>query len=331
MRTSRWVLWTYIFIILAGVVLALPNLFTKSQLDALPNWLPKKQIALGLDLRGGSYLVLEVDAAALKKDRVRAILDDARGHLRTARIQPKSVRVTGDSVVVTLADATQRDAAVTALRELTTQVAQVGFAAPVSDIDITSTDNQIRLTLTDAGVKDKLDNALQQSLEIVRRRVDQVGVAEPSIQRVGSDRIVVQLPGLQDPSQLRALLGSTAKMTFHMVADSPAGEAPPPGVTVLPDAKEPGVTYPVEDRVALSGERLTDARAAFDQQTNQPIISFRFDNIGARQFADITSQNVGRPFAIVLDGKVLTAPVIQVPITGGSGQITGNFTVQDTV
>ncbi|MDQ0999572.1 preprotein translocase subunit SecD [Phyllobacterium ifriqiyense] len=204
MRTSRWVLWTYIFIILAGIVLAFPNMFTKAQLDAMPNWLPKKQVALGLDLRGGSYLVLEVDAAALKKDRIRSILDDARGRLRTAKIQPQSVRIAGDSVVVTITDPAQRDAATTALRELTTQVAQIGFAAPVSDIDIATNDNQIRLTLTDAGMKDKLDNALTQSLEIVRRRVDQVGVAEPSIQRVGSDRIVVQLPGLQDPSQLRA-------------------------------------------------------------------------------------------------------------------------------
>jgi len=331
MRTSKWVLGTYIFIIIAGIILALPNIFTKAQLDALPNWLPKKQISLGLDLRGGSYLVLEVDAAALKKDRVRAMLDDARNKLRTERIQAQSVRIAGDSVIVTITDQAQRDRAVTVLKELTAQVAQVGFAAPVSDIDITSADNTIRLTLTDAGMKDRLDNALQQSLEIVRRRVDQVGVAEPSIQRVGSDRIVVQLPGLQDPSQLRALLGSTAKMTFHMVADRNFGDTPPPGISILPDAKNPGQTYPVEDRVALSGERLTDARAAFDPQTNQPIISFRFDNVGARQFAEITSQNVGRPFAIVLDGKVLTAPVIQVPITGGSGQITGNFTVQDTV
>lgn len=259
------------------------------------------------------------------------MLDDARNKLRTERIQAQSIRLAGDSVVVTITDPAQRDRAVTVLKELTAQVAQVGFAAPVSDIDITATDNQVRLTLTDAGMKDRLDNALQQSLEIVRRRVDQVGVAEPSIQRVGSDRIVVQLPGLQDPSQLRQLLGSTAKMTFHMVADRNFGDTPPPGISILPDAKNPAETYPVEDRVALSGERLTDARAAFDPQTNQPIISFRFDNVGARQFADITSQNVGRPFAIVLDGKVLTAPVIQVPITGGSGQITGNFTVQDTV
>ena len=160
MRTSRWVLWTYITIILVGIVLALPNDFTKAQLDAMPSWFPKKQVALGLDLRGGSYLVLEVDAAALKKDRISSILDDTRGHLRTAKIQPQSVRVAGDSVIVTLADATQSDAAVTALRDLTTQVAQVGFAAPVSDIDITTNDNQIRLTLTEAGMKDKLDNAL---------------------------------------------------------------------------------------------------------------------------------------------------------------------------
>ncbi|MBC8717178.1 MULTISPECIES: protein translocase subunit SecD [Brucella/Ochrobactrum group] len=331
MRTSKWVAVLYGLIVLIGIIIALPNFFTKQQLEAMPSWFPKRQVTLGLDLSGGSYLVLEVDAASLKKDRMRALLDDARGKLRAERIQPQSIRAVGDSVIVTIPDADQRAKADTALKTLISQVNTTGFGTAINDIDVTSGDNQIRLTLTQAGFTYRLDAALQQSLEIIRQRVDQVGVAEPSIQRVGSDRIVVQLPGLQDPAHLRQLLGSTAKMSFHMVADANPNDAPPPGVTVLPDSKDPNIKYPIEDQVALSGERLTDARAGFDQRTNEPIVSFRFDSLGARQFADITTKNVGRPFAIVLDGKVLTAPRINEPITGGSGQITGNFTVQDSV
>lgn len=331
MRTSKWAVYLYSFIILAGILIALPNLFTKEQLDKMPGWFPKSQVTLGLDLRGGSYLVLEVDAAALKKDRLRTLLDDARSKLRSERIQPQSIRVAGDAVLVNIPDADQRAKAVTALKTLISPVATSGFGTPIDDIDVNTPGDQIRLSLTEAGFTYRLDAALQQSLEIIRQRVDQVGVAEPSIQRVGSDRIVVQLPGLQDPTHLRQLLGSTAKMAFHMVADVDPNSAPPPGVTIMEDAKNPAIKYPIEDQVALSGDRLTDARAGFDQRSNQPIVSFRFDSQGARQFADITTKNVNRPFAIVLDGKVLSAPNINEPITGGSGQISGNFTLEDTV
>lgn len=330
MRTSKWVVATYSIIVLLGILLALPNLFTKEQLASLPGWLPKKQVTLGLDLRGGSYLLMEIDEASLKKDRLTSMLDDTRSTLRAQRIQPQSVRIAGDAVVVNIADATQRSQAETALRTLVTPVGNAAFGTATNDIDVTDNGNQISLALTPAGMQYRLDNAVQQSLEIIRRRVDQVGVAEPSIQRAGSNRIVIQLPGLKDPTQLRALLGSTAKMTFHMLADVDPNAPPPPGVTVLPDAKNPNIKYPVEDQVALDGARLVDARAAFDPQTNQPLVSFKFDSVGARQFADITSKNVGKPFAIVLDGKVLSAPVIREPITGGSGQISGNFTVEET-
>ncbi len=331
MRTPKWAIWLYGLIILIGIIITLPNFFTQQQLEAMPSWFPKKQVTLGLDLRGGSYLALEVDAAALKKDRVRSVLDDARSKLRSQRIQAQSIRSVGDAVVINIADESQREKAVTALQELITPVNSNSFGAAVNDIDITQSGNQIKLTLTEAGLQYRLDSALQQSLEIIRQRVDQVGVAEPSIQRVGSDRIVVQLPGLQDPAQLRQLLGSTAKMTFHMVADVNVTDTPPPGITILSDAKNPELRYPIEDQVALSGERLTDARAGFDQRTNEPIVSFRFDSQGARQFADITTRNVNRPFAIVLDDKVLSAPVIREPITGGSGQISGSFTVEESV
>ncbi|MFC0244364.1 protein translocase subunit SecD [Falsochrobactrum ovis] len=331
MRTSKWVAVLYGLIVLIGVIIALPNFFTQKQLEAMPSWFPKRQVTLGLDLRGGSYLVLEIDAAALKKERMRSLLDDARSKLRAERIQPQSIRAVGDSIIVTIPDAEQRTKADAALRTLISQVNTSGFGTAINDIDVTSNDNQIRLSLTEAGFNYRLDAALQQSLEIIRQRVDQVGVAEPSIQRVGSDRIVVQLPGLQNPAELRQLLGSTAKMSFHMVADVNPNDTPPPGVSILEDSNDPNIKYPIEDQVALSGERLTDSRAGFDQRTNEPIVSFRFDSLGARQFADITTKNVNRPFAIVLDDKVLSAPVIREPITGGSGQISGSFTVQDTV
>ncbi len=171
-----------------------------------------------------------------------------------------------------------------------------------------------------AGIASNVDTAVQQSLEVIRQRVDQVGVAEPTIQRIGANRVLVQLPGAQDPSRLRQLLGSTAKMSFHMLSPN---NAPGPGVTMLKDEK--GNTYPVLDRVEISGDRLSDARVSFDPNTHEPVVSFRFDSAGATRFADITRQNVGNPFAIVLDDKVLSAPVIREPITGGSGQISGSF------
>ena len=326
MRTPRWVVVTYVILILAGVIAALPNMFTPQQLAALPNWLPKHQITLGLDLQGGSHLVLEVDAAALKTDRLRSLLDDVRGTLRKERIDSRSARISSGIITVTIDNPDQLAKAQEVLGAMATAVGITGQ----KDLDVATDGNLIKITLTDAGLADRLDAALQQSLEIVRQRVDQVGVAEPTIQRVGSNRMLVQLPGLQDPTRLRQLLGSTAKMTFHMVADTANGETAPRGVTMLPDAKS-GAQYPVEDRIALDGEHLTDARAGFDPRTHEPLVSFRFDSIGARKFAEITSANVGRPFAIVLDGKVLSAPVIREPITGGSGQISGSFTVEETV
>ncbi|MEP9388222.1 protein translocase subunit SecD [Mesorhizobium sp. KR9-304] len=325
MRTPRWVVVTYVILILAGVIAALPNMFTPRQLAALPGWVPKRQITLGLDLQGGSHLVLEVDAAALKTDRLRSLLDDVRGTLRKERIDSRSARISSGAITVAIDNPDQLAKAQEVLGGMATPVGISGQR----DLAITTDGNLIKVALTDAGLDDRLDAALTQSLEIVRQRVDQVGVAEPTIQRVGTNRMLVQLPGLQDPTRLRQLLGSTAKMSFHLLANTANGEPVPAGVTMLPDAKS-GAQYPVEDRIALDGEHLTDARAGFDQRTHEPLVTFRFDSIGARKFAEITSANVGRPFAIVLDGKVLSAPVIREPITGGSGQISGSFTVEET-
>ncbi|MFB9947275.1 protein translocase subunit SecD [Rhizobium puerariae] len=322
MRNSPWLVASYALIILIGVLVALPNVIPQSTLDRLPSWLPHSRVSLGLDLRGGSHLVLEVDRADLINERVQSLLQDSRRVLRDKNINTSAIRRSGDTITVALRDPAQRDAAVT---ELQTLANPVGFGTTVggSDLSITTpSDNTISIGQTEAGINSHISAAVEQSLEIIRQRVDQVGVAEPTIQRVGSDRVLVQLPGEQDPSRLRQLLGSTAKMSFHLL-----GQQGEPGVTMLSD--ERGNQYPVLDRVELSGDRLTDARAAFDQQTNEPVVNFRFDSAGANRFAQITQQNVGRPFAIVLDNKVLSAPVIRTPITGGSGQISGGFSVQE--
>jgi SecD/SecF fusion protein len=330
MRTSRWLVATYAAIVLFGIVTALPNLFPPSMLARFPGWYPKQQVTLGLDLRGGSHLVLEVDARALIQERVQSLFGEARRALYEAGIDTASVQRREDGVIVTLEDAAQQAEAVRVLEGLATPVGVMSFGGGTSDLTIaTVSPQEIRLSLTKEGVRDRVDAAVEQSLEIIRQRVDEVGVAEPTIQRVGAERILVQLPGVQDPARIRELLGSTAQLSFHMLAPvEPSGHVPP-GVKVLPGA-ERGERFPIEERVALAGERLSDARAGFDQRTNQPIVTFRLDNAGARTFAAITQANVGKPFAIVLDGKVLSAPVIQEPITGGAGQISGDFTVQQT-
>lgn len=320
MRNSRWLVTSYIIIILIGILVALPNVLSKDTLARLPNWLPHNQVSLGLDLRGGSHLVLEVDAADLTKERLQSLIQDSRRVLRDANIGNSSIRRVQDYLLVTLTDPGQRDAAITELQKLANPVG-IGLTAGQSDLAVTAEgDAGVKIAMTPAGLEHNISAAVEQSLEIIRQRVDQVGVSEPTIQRVGGNRVLVQLPGAEDPSQLRKLLGSTAKMSFHLL-----GNAGDRGVTVLKD--EEGNSYPVVDRVELSGDRLSDARVGFEPNTREPIVSFRFDNAGAVRFADITRANVGRPFAIVLDDKVLSAPVIREPITGGSGQISGNFSV----
>lgn len=328
MRTSPFMILTYVVIVVLGLFTALPNVLPADTLARMPGWVAANRVALGLDLRGGSHIVLEVDTSEMVRERLQTIVQDARRSLRSERIETASIRRVQDRVVVSLAEPTDRDRANDTLAKLATTVGVPGLGTGGSDLAITPEgDRSLALRLTEAGLRDRTNAAIEQSLEIIRRRVDQVGVAEPTIQRVGADRILVQLPGVQDPGRIRDLLGSTAKMSFHLIADGVSEGTTAPGVSVLPDAEGRG-SHAIYDRVELAGDRLTDARAGFDSRTSEPIVSFRFDNAGASRFADITRANVGRPFAIVLDGKVLSAPVIREPITGGSGQISGSFTVQ---
>lgn len=330
MRQSRWVLAAYLAVILFGLLAALPNFLSASQLASLPRWLPNQPVTLGLDLRGGSHLVLETDTKAVLRDRVDDLQQQARQSLSAARIATSAIRPAEGAVTIQLKDPAQRAEAEKALRPLINAAAGLmpGLAT-TPDLTLTATGPAtLELKLTEDGIRDRINGAVAQSLEIIRMRIDQAGVAEPVIQRAGGDRIMVQLPGVQDPARIRELLGSTAKLSFHMLANVTSDGQLPAGARMLPSAQGP-TSYPVETRVALSGERLADVKAGFDPQTREPIVQFRFDSSGARQFAAITSANIGKPFAIVLDGKVLSAPVIQQPITGGSGQISGTFTVAE--
>jgi len=316
MHISRLRLAVYAVAVLFGILAALPNLVPTKVLAALPDVFPKKQITLGLDLRGGSHLVLEVDAGGLIKENLQHLVADTRTQLRNAGIGA-SIRRDASSVIVNLRDLKDANTAQTLLKRVVGQSVKVG----IPEIDLsTPTASQIALTLNREGLRDKINAATEQSLEIIRRRIDQIGVAEPTIQRVGSNRILVQLPGVQDPTRIRELLGSTAQLSFHLISSGRIGTRTLPG-------NQDGQLYTIQDHVAMAGDRLSDARPGFDERTGQPIINFRLDSVGARQFSDITRVNVGRPFAIVLDDKVLSAPVINEHIAGGSGQISGHFTL----
>ena len=315
MFPSRWKLAIYAIVILVGCAIAAPNLFTRQQLAALPGWLPKQQVALGLDLKGGSHLVLELDEAALAREQVDSLLERARAALREARITATTTRG-ADAVTVRVANEPQRAEAERVLRALVSTVSLSAFTEAQRDIEVTVLpDGTIRLRPTEAALIARRAAAVEQSLEIVRRRIDGHGVAEPTIQRLGGNRILVQLPGVQDPTEIRNALKVAAKLSFHHVFTAGlSGAQLPPGYVMLPAANGDGA-YPVERQPMLQGDRLADAAAGFDQQTGQPIVTFRFDSVGAKRFAEITRAHVGEPFAIVLDGKVLSAPVIQEPIT----------------
>jgi protein-export membrane protein SecD len=204
----------------------------------------------------------------------------------------------------------------------------------VYEFDLTvSDDGQVRFAYSDAGLSQRVRGIVDTSIEVIDRRINELGTTEPSIQRQGEDRILVEAPGLTDPQRLKSLVGQTAQLTFHIVQSSmtsaQAAAAPPQAGTItVPAQADPGIVYVVEEAPLMTGEDLTDAQTSFDQRTNEPVVNFRLSTAGARKFGDVTAKNVGKPFAIVLDDKVISAPVIREPITGGQGQISGSFTVQ---
>ena len=328
MRFATWKVVTILLGTLVAALIVLPSLLSPDARAALDRVLPMsaKTIVLGLDLQGGAHLLLEVDSPSLTKQQVDNLRDDARRLLRENNVRlTGGIGVQNRGVQFRVPDAAERGKIVTALRNAS-QSLGAALTGAVQDYTVAETDDGlVQVQLTDAGIANKIHRAVDQSIEVLRRRIDASGTREPTIQREGNDRILVEVPGLQDTQHLKDLLGTTAKLEFRLVADPGAS---PADVEQLPFYKNsrPG-TEAVEKRVMVQGEDLTDAQPGFDQRTNEPVVNFRFNLRGGQQFGEVTAQNVGKPFAIVLDNQIVSDPRILGPITGGSGQISGNFTV----
>ncbi len=333
LRFSKWYAAFVLGTCLIGVLLAIVNFLPRTMTDSWPVKMPR--FTLGLDLQGGSHILLAIDSQFVRRERLENKRDDVRRILNEQpRVGYTGLAIQGDSVVVRIREPGQVALARERLRQFEAPMGSaLAFGSQVRESEITEPEpGLLRITLTEAGFNERVRAAIDQSIEIVRRRVDQLGTTEPSIARQGRDRILVQVPGLQDPQQLKSLLGQTAKMTFRLVDQSvsveqaQAGRAPPDSEIL--EGTTGGARYLVERRVMVAGDDLTDAQPSFDQRTNEPIVTFRFNVNGARRFAAVTQENVGRPFAIVLDNRVISAPVIREPILGGAGQISGQFTAQ---
>jgi len=298
-----------------------------------PNWAPSKIVNLGLDLRGGAHLLAEVQVADVYKARMNSLWPELRKGLTAERATVGGVRRVPAPDGELRVQIEKPDGLAKAM-----EVAQ-GLTSPVisltgvgqRDYKIEGDGNTLSMTMSDAERAATDDRTIQQSLEIIRRRVDEVGTREPTIQREGTNRILIQVPGIGSAAELKGLIGTTAKLTFQPVVKrtSDGTELAGAGNVLLPSLEEPGVFYVLEDTPVVTGEDLVDARPEFDQ-SGQPSVGFRFDPSGARRFGDYTAENVGQLFAIVLDGKVISAPRINSAIPGGSGIITGHFTVESS-
>jgi preprotein translocase subunit SecD len=332
---SRWKATAILLTTLLVCSFAIPNFFPEKTVQSWPKW-AQRHLVLGLDLQGGSHILLEVDTNAVRKEKLDTLRDDVRRVVRDNRLGgPAAVTIRGSSVEFRVREGVDPQLALTKLRELSQPLGGLLSATGQRTVDVVDGGNGLfRLTPTEPSIVERIRQAVEQSVQIVEKRVNELGTVEPSIQRQGVDRVLVQVPGLQDPSRLKELLGKTAKLTFRLVDQTTPidqalrGQVPPDSEVLKSTKAENNQPYVIEKRVVVSGEDLTDAQPGFDQRNGEPIVSFKFNNNGARRFAQITQENVGKPFAIVLDNEVISAPVIREPILGGSGQISGNFTVQ---
>ncbi|MEM9124463.1 MAG: protein translocase subunit SecD [Pseudomonadota bacterium] len=349
---KRGLIWAVCVI---GLMLALPNAFytrveqsndaktaielgldtPEMQAEAAqwPNWLPSSLVNLGLDLRGGAHLLAEVKVADVYESRMEAMwpeirdaLRDERGVVGTIRKQPSDP----DEIRVRISQPDGMSRGLEVVRGLARPI-QTLTGVGAMDIDVSSQGDMIIVRLSDAEKLASDDRTVRQSLEIVRRRIDEVGTREPTIQRQGADRILIQVPGIGSAGELKDIIGTTAQLTFNPVEGRGTDPDALPGIgeKIVPSLDENGIFYTLNAAPVVTGEELVDAQPAFDQN-GRPAVNFRFNTSGARKFGDYTLENIGEPFAIVLDDEVISAPVIQSHIPGGSGIITGNFTVEES-
>ncbi|WP_102226696.1 protein translocase subunit SecD [Acidimangrovimonas sediminis] len=357
MQIPMWKRALIVLVCLTALFFAMPNLFysrvqnhndavqkitktgtatpaEKAQADAWPSWLPSSIVNLGLDLRGGAYLLAEVQLSNVYTDRMNALWPEVRDALRSERDTIGGIRRVQSSpgtLKVQISKPEGMAQAIAAVKKLATPVTTLTGVGK-SDLAVTQDgDNAVLVQLSDAEKKATDERTMQQSLEIVRRRIDEAGTREPTITRQGDDRILIEVPGIGSAAELKKLIGTTAKLTFNQVIQQTGDKNANAGVgnEVLPSEDQKGVYYVVNSTPVVSGNSLTDAEPAFDQN-GRPAVNFRFDASGARKFGDYTRDHIGQPFAIVLDNKVISAPVIQSYIGGGSGIITGNFTIESS-
>lgn len=356
LHTPLWKRLAILLVCLWGAVTAAPNLFysrVEQHNDAIkastaagfataeqaatiarwPSFLPSGLVNLGLDLRGGAHLLAEVKVEQVYAQRMDGMWPEVRDALREVRDQVGAVRrqpSVPDVLRVAISNPDGMAVAMEKVQGLATSVVSLTGIGQ-KDLDITVDGSDIVIQLS-AAEKEATDNrTIQQSLEIIRRRVDEVGTREPTIQRQGTDRILIQVPGIGSAAELKKLIGTTAKLTFNPVVGRTMDAGADPGARnlLLPSTNEKGVFYIVEQTPVVTGEDLVDAQPSFDQN-NRPAVSFRFDPSGGAKFGDYTAENIGKPFAIVLDSEVISAPTIQSHIAGGSGIITGNFTIDES-
>ena len=336
---QKWKLIVVFGVVLAGFIFAIPNLIPTSALQGLPSWVPHKQVNLGLDLQGGAHLLYQIDEKELVDDWLGKIRGDVRETLRRSRIGYTDLaqNVAGRSVSVRVRESADVDKAYDELKKLSVPIGNDVFGGFSGyDLDVARNETGgVTLSVTEVGLNNRISAAIQASIETIRRRVDAFGTTEPSIQRQGRNRILVQVPGLSDVERLKNLIGETGKLEFRLVdpaanaAEVASSKKVPPGDELVYSSDEPPVPYVLKDQVLVSGENLVDAQPGFDSRNGEPVVTFRFDSAGAKRFGRVTQENVGLPFAIVLDNKVISAPVIREPILGGTGQISGSFSVQE--
>ena len=348
---GRWKLISIFFIVLLGVMYSVPNFvpeaerYTVSDVDGtreargIWRWIPSQTINLGLDLQGGSHIVFAVDMEEVRTAQLEGIAEDVRQTLRDdPPLLPRSVAVVGDQVVVLMIRPEQRDEALERLADLngpvTTEFGQPGLAQMYSMRRDSDDPSAIRISVTPEQFEAIRDRTLRQSITVIRRRLDGLGTTDPTIARSGNDRVMVQVPGADDPQEIIDLVGTQARLSFHLVDESvdpgPTGQArTPPGVDILPMANTQPVQYlAIRSRDLLTGENLTNASVTSHPSYAGPVVGFRLNTQGALIFGDVTSNNSGRRFAIVLDGEIITAPRINEPILGGSGVIGGGYTYE---
>jgi preprotein translocase subunit SecD len=342
---APWKIWSIVGVTVLSILLAVPNFLPKRVLDSWPSWLPHRQLSLGLDLRGGAHLLLAMRSDDVRAAWLKGIRDEARRKVRDAKDakgQPIATQgrpeISGKAVQVRVINPAETDVVARELRKMVQTVGGSVLGTGSPDLEIASDSNGlISITPREAALADRISNAISAAIETVRRRVDPTGTTEPVIVRQGRDRILVQVPGLTDTTELKQRVGETALLSFHLLhpstydthtisAEEAKSRPAPAGFRYYPSEETEGQVYLLAEP-AITGDQLTNATPAFDQQTNQPIISFTLNQEGARTFGRLTTEHVKRPFAIVLDDKVISSPVIQTPILGGSGQISGSFTV----